>query len=260
MLSAVAIVLIASGIASSEEPGSQAVPAAGPPSPSGDGRRTMGRLPANLGRSLIGVFSRDNLVPVVVGGVAAGGSSFADGRVRDAVAEPGSGFGKALETGGGALWSTVFVTGMFTAGRLTQGRFRAMSYDMLDAVIVNVGCTQLVKVGVGHERPRGQNRKSFPPGHASYAFVLATVAERHYGWKAGVPALALASAMGYSRLVRDEHYLSDVVAGATLGLIIGRTTVRVNSRPLPTTPPRVTWSVAPVLSQQARGLAVRVVF
>ena len=36
----------------------------------GDGRRTMRRLPANLGRGIVGVFHGDNLIPFLVGGSA----------------------------------------------------------------------------------------------------------------------------------------------------------------------------------------------
>ena len=103
-----------------------------------------------------------------------------------------------------------------------------MSYDLMDAFLLNWGYTNVFKYAVGRERPNGQDEKSFPSGHASNAFALAAVVERHYGWKAGLPAYALASLVGVSRLQRNKHYLSDVLGGATLGYIVGRTVVRVN--------------------------------
>jgi hypothetical protein len=235
---------------------------AAPPGASDPGRRTIGRLPVNLGRGLVGAFHRDNLAPLLVGGAASGAVSFADDSVRDAVADPESGFGKALETGGG-VYASVFVVSMFAGGRLAHGqRFRAMTYDLLDAMLVNGAYTQLLKAAVGRERPDGSNDKSFPSGHASNAFALASVAERHYGWKVGAPAYALAAAVGYSRIVRDKHYLSDVVAGASLGYIVGRTVVRVNDRPLATQEgrPGVTWSVTPRLTRHEGGLELRICF
>jgi len=84
----------------------------------------------------------------------------------------------------------------------------------------------VLKLAVGRERPNGQDNKSFPSGHTSNAFAMAAVAERHYGWKLGVPAYVLAGVMGASRLHQDKHWLSDVVAGATLGYIVGRTVVK----------------------------------
>jgi len=225
-----------------------------------DGRRTMGRLPANLGRGFVGVFHKDSLVPFLVGGAATGAASFADDSVRSSVSNPDSGFGKALEVGGG--WPAAAAVGViFVGGRFAHGpRFRAMTYDLANAAIVNFAYTELLKVTVRRERPDGSNNQSFPSGHASDAFTWATVFERHYGWKLGVPAYALAATMGYSRLVRDKHYLSDVVAGATLGYIVGRTVVRVNSKALGPAGGKKTLNVSPIVTRQARGLQLSVAF
>jgi membrane-associated phospholipid phosphatase len=43
-----------------------------------------------------------------------------------------------------------------------------------------------------------------------------------------VPAYLLASGIGLSRVEKNKHYLSDVLAGATLGIVVGRTVTRVN--------------------------------
>ena len=81
-----------------------------------DGRRTLRRLPANLGRTTVGVWNADNLVPFLVGGVAAGSASFLDDDVRNSVDANQLGWGSTFETGGGPIYSTIFVAGMFTAG------------------------------------------------------------------------------------------------------------------------------------------------
>jgi membrane-associated phospholipid phosphatase len=227
----------------------------------GDGRRTIGRLPANLGMGLVGVFHRDNLVPLLVGGAATGASSVFDEDVRDTVTDQFA-WSETFETAGGPLYSAVFVAGMFTAGRFAHGdRFRAMTYDMLDAAVVTAAYGSVLKVAVGRERPNGQDEKSFPSGHTANAFALAAVAERHYGWKVGAPAYALAALMGASRVNEDKHWLSDVVAGATLGYIVGRTVVRVNGRPLEEgVRRRAALSVSPVLARHARGVTLSIVF
>ncbi len=226
-----------------------------------DGRRTIGRLPANLGRSAIGVFHADNLVPFLVGSTGAAAASFADDEVRDSVNSSGSGWGRTFETAGGPVWGSLVVAGMFTAGRLSdRPRFRAMTYDMLDAVIVNFGYWEVIKVAVGRERPNGENNQSFPSGHASNAFTLATVAERHYGWKVGVPAYVLAGVVGASRIQQDKHYVSDVVAGATLGYIVARTVVRVNSRPLEKGARAASLQVSPIVGRRTRGVRLVATF
>jgi membrane-associated phospholipid phosphatase len=87
------------------------------------------------------------------------------------------------------------------------------------------------------------------------------VAERHYGWKIGVPAYLLAGLVGASRLEQDKHYLSDVVAGAALGYVVGRTVVRVNSRSLERVASGgATVSVAPIVTRRARGVQLSVAF
>jgi membrane-associated phospholipid phosphatase len=227
-----------------------------------DGRRTMSRWPANLGRDFVGVFRGDNLIPFLVGGTAAGTASFFDQDVRNSVQGNTLSWSSAAETGAGPIWSSVFVAGMFTAGRLShRARFRVMTYDMLDAAIVNFVYTEMIKVAVGRERPNGQDNKSFPSGHTSNAFALAAVAERHYGWKIGVPAYGLAGLVGASRLNEDKHWLSDVVAGATLGYIVGRTVVRVNGRPLEDGARRgAALSVSPIVARHVQGVMLSVVF
>ncbi len=223
-----------------------------------DGRRTIGRLPANLGRGFVGVFNRDNLVPLLAGGAATAVAFTLDDDVQKEYQQQG--WSDTLEDVGGGVYSAVFVAGMFTAGRFSrETRFRAMTYDLLDAVVVNVTYTGILKLAVERERPNGEDNNSFPSGHTSNAFAMAAVAEGHYGWKVGVPVYAYAGLVGASRVHRNKHYLSDVVVGAALGYIVGRTVVRVNSHPLE--PGRhVSWNLTPLLSRQGRGVQVTVIF
>jgi membrane-associated phospholipid phosphatase len=231
-----------------------------PPAPRDDGRRTIGRLPMNLARGAIGMFHADNAVPFIAGEAATGIATAFDAEAR----HPSSSafdWSSSLETGAGPIYSTIFVAGMFTAGRIAhRPRFRAMTYDMLDAAIVNFAYTEVLKVAVGRARPNGQDNKSFPSGHTSNAFALAAVSERHYGWKVGVPAYLAAGLVGASRVDVDKHWLSDVVAGATLGYLTGRTVVRVNGRPLDRAARGPAWSLSPIVARQAGGLQLGVVF
>jgi membrane-associated phospholipid phosphatase len=89
--------------------------------------------------------------------------------------------------------------------------------------VVTQSLTLGVKLIVRRERPDGSNHASFPSGHSSGAFASATVLQRHYGWKAGVPAYAVAGYIATSRLNEGKHYLSDVVFGAAVGILAGRT-------------------------------------
>lgn len=111
----------------------------------------------------------------------------------------------------------------YAIGRATgNSRVAAIGADLFRAQMVAQAVTQAVKVSVGRTRPDGTPR-SFPSGHASLSFASATVLEQHLGWKAAVPAYAVASYVAVSRIGQRRHYLSDVAFGAALGIMAGRT-------------------------------------
>jgi membrane-associated phospholipid phosphatase len=219
-----------------------------------DGRRTLGALPKNIGRSFVGVFSKNNLAPFLVGIAATGTGSIFDTQAKNFLAGKIEDLGETGSTAGGLTVMAPLTLSLFTVGRFTHdGPFRAFSYDATQAIIVNGIYTEIFKKAVGRTRPDGSNRLSFPSGHASSAFALATVAERHYGWKVGVPSYLAASAIGLSRIERNKHYLSDVLAGATLGIIAGRTVVRTNGEPVGR---HRDFSLTPMTDAQGTGVGV----
>jgi hypothetical protein len=59
---------------------------------------------------------------------------------------------------------------------------------------------------------------SFPSGHTSMAFNVATALTLNYPrWYVYVPAYVWASGVGYSRMYLGVHYPSDVLVGALVG-------------------------------------------
>lgn len=78
--------------------------------------------------------------------------------------------------------------------------------------------TSLLKKNMGNNRPLSYNYDSFPSGHSALAFSSAAFIDTRYGHSVGIPAYLFASYVGYSRVVTDEHYISDVLAGISIGL------------------------------------------
>ncbi|WP_300974570.1 phosphatase PAP2 family protein [Sphingomonas sp. LHG3406-1] len=66
-------------------------------------------------------------------------------------------------------------------------------------------------------RRQDSDYNSFPSGHTAGALAFAMAVGRDYP-AARIPALTLASAASLAQVVRSRHYVSDVVAGAVIGL------------------------------------------
>jgi PAP2 superfamily len=104
-----------------------------------------------------------------------------------------------------------------------------MGLDLLRAQIVSQTFVQAIKYSVRRDRPTGECC-SFPSGHATTAFAVAAVVERHFGYRMSVPAMAIATYVATSRLHDNRHFLSDVVFGSALGTATGWTVVGRHGR------------------------------
>lgn len=85
------------------------------------------------------------------------------------------------------------------------------------SILVGSGITYGLKRIIPSERPDGSDSRSFPSGHATTAFAAAATLDNRYGWKVGIPAFAVATFVGASRLTARKHRWYDVVAGAAIG-------------------------------------------
>lgn len=97
--------------------------------------------------------------------------------------------------------------------------------------LVVLALTEGIKLAVDRPRPyikypldvhpydNSETGLSFPSAHTSVAFNAATtLAMRFNKWYITVPAFAWAGCVGYSRMYLGEHYPSDVIAGAAIGV------------------------------------------
>ena len=206
-------------------------------SPSTDGRRSSGRFLSNFGRNTVGVFSLDNLKPFLAGAAATGVATVFDDKVQRYFGETrrAKWLGDAVDVEGQPYVIVPMAAILFGAGRLSSHeheRFRDTTYDIAQATLVEAVYSTTLKYATQRLRPDGSDHLSFPSGHTSNAFAWATVAARHYGPKVGVPAYVFATLVGVGRMEKNVHYLSDVVAGATLGYLVGRTVTRRDAEPL----------------------------
>jgi membrane-associated phospholipid phosphatase len=116
-------------------------------------------------------------------------------------------------------------------------------FDSVMASILASGIiTPTLKFVVGRERPRDSTSdtvfhpfngsdNSFPSGHATQAFAVASVISAHSDqvW-VSVTAYTLAGLVGFARIYHNAHWTSDVTAGALIGTFVGRGVVAINNR------------------------------
>jgi len=123
---------------------------------------------------------------------------------------------------------------------LHDPRAKSVALDGISASIIASGLiVQPLKYVIGRSRPNKDQgaydfhpfsgSASFPSGHATQAFAVATVIAEHYDslWIT-LTAYGLASTVGYARLNNDEHWTSSVLAGAAIGTFVGRVVVHFN--------------------------------
>lgn len=157
--------------------------------------------------------------------------------------EIGDSLGAGQEYGNASMQFPLAV-GWWAIGHMAGSRRAAdAGRDLLRAQINAASFTYVIKYAVGRTRPNGDPR-SFPSGHASATFATATVLQRHYGWKLGLPFYALGVYTAASRIHDKKHWLSDTVMGATIGVAAGRAvTFHLYQRPVHVVPAKVAGGV-----------------
>ena len=168
--------------------------------------------------------TKENLIILGVGGFAARMARSADSGVTGTMSGSSS-LGSAFspgETIGSAAAQMAGAIAVQVVGRASgHARVAAVGSDLVRAQIVSQLVTQGIKFTVRRTRPDG-TQYSFPSGHTATSFATATVLQRHFGWKVGVPAYAMATYVAASRVQAKRHFLSDVTMGAAIGIVGGR--------------------------------------
>lgn len=175
-----------------------------------------------------------------------GAAALLDRWVRDAEERDHNHFADQVATGfeplgiGGAwaIVGTFYLRGLLG----DDAKARSVGEDGLIASLIADGIlTPALKSVTGRNRPHDSTRtfdfrafggkSSFPSGHATEAFAVASVIAAHYdsGWVKGV-AYGSAVLVGFARIHHQDHFFSDVAGGALLGTAVGRAVVHRNAR------------------------------
>jgi len=197
---------------------------------SSDPDTSVAHFPVKFVDDLSNLFVPENIAPFAVGTAGTvldwtllDGQNSLAGDLRNWNTQPlfdfGTFYGEGWVEGFGSLgcWSV----GAFTNDLRVQEFGRDAFQSLVEATIVVTG----LKYAVGRERPDGSNNLSFPSGHTIVAFSFAPVVQKYWGWEAGAAAYLIGTVTALSRVEGYHHYLSDTIAGAAMGIIIGNSVV-----------------------------------
>jgi membrane-associated phospholipid phosphatase len=132
------------------------------------------------------------------------------------------------------------VYGLNWAGVNGKNTFTDRSLLYLSSLTLSIAVSTLIKHTAGVARPDGSDTKSMPSNHAVLAFASATFLHEEYKHRSlwyGIAGYSIATATGVLRMLNNEHWMSDVLVGAGLGILMTKT---------------VYW-VCPLLTDRLRG-------
>ncbi|MDQ3951271.1 MAG: phosphatase PAP2 family protein, partial [Gemmatimonadota bacterium] len=144
---------------------------------------------------------------------------------------------------------------LYGIGRLSHSPTLAdISFHMTEAVVIASVVSQVIRLPLGRERPivksnlgsdpfvfrpfRGWNNRdyrAFPSIHSASGFAAAAVLSGEVAkrwpdarWYVSPLLYGLAATPGLSRMYMNQHWASDVLMGAFIGVVAGQKVVRYN--------------------------------
>lgn len=179
---------------------------------------------------------------------------------------------KAVQNLGDAP-SVLIAGGTYLAGvAFKDPEIRATGIDTM----ATMGLAQLLitiplKIATGRSRPSEgmgthdfhpfHGGQSFPSGHTTQAFALASVISEHAD-RTWVSCLSygLASLVGLARVEQRQHFMSDVVAGGLIGTFVGKTVVSYNQSLRAGAGSKVAMTFAPTVQPGGYGFSLAMKF
>lgn len=168
-----------------------------------------------------------------------------DAAIRDFVQQHRTRFGDKFFRYGFEHWGSGYYTvpllgGLYVGGRLLKdNRLSATALTAGKAAAVSAVFVNVVKQVAHRHRPYqdtpadaanwdgpfgNSHHASFPSGHSTLAFSVASVLASEYSERVWVPVVAysLAAGTAISRVYHDKHWASDVLIGSAFGWATGR--------------------------------------
>ena len=121
------------------------------------------------------------------------------------------GHGATLAAGTAGLWTM----GHLTGNPNTVGA----ASDLAKGLVLDAALVYALKAGL--DRTGNGQGYSSASAHTASAFTVAPILTSRFGWKVGVPAYGLAAVTAFGRIEDNKQFPSGVIAGATLGFIVG---------------------------------------
>jgi membrane-associated phospholipid phosphatase len=186
-----------------------------------------------------------------------------DRSIAETVADPKGRFQRSRVLGAGAdnfnyvneQSLTIGALALYGIGRLSRSRTLAdVSFHTAEAVVVASVVSQAIRLPLGRERPivesnrgsdpfvfrpfKGWNNRdyrAFPSIHSASGFAAAAVVSGEAAkrwpnarWYVSPLAYGLAATPGLARMYMNQHWATDVVMGAFIGVVAGQKIVRYN--------------------------------
>ncbi|HLD93195.1 MAG TPA: phosphatase PAP2 family protein [Anaerolineales bacterium] len=133
--------------------------------------------------------------------------------------------------------SWFWLLGLLLLTGLGAEPWRQFAILLISGILLTAAVVLLLKFSVRRQRPEGEwgqiyrraDPHSFPSGHAARALMLAVVALAlaPAAW-AGWLLIIWAPLVGLARVATGLHYVSDVLAGWILGLIMGLAMIQLS--------------------------------
>jgi hypothetical protein len=209
------------------------------------------------------IFSKDNVPLALIGAGLTGLALAEDQRVKKYFQDrkPLEHSYKAGDTIGSGYPEIGLGFALLGTGELIEDKKLADTGAVsLEASLLDGIATEALKLTARRRRPNNGNLNSFPSGHASITATFAASVSEMYDWdlRLAVPLYAATAFVGASRIQANQHFLSDVVAGITVGTLVGTSVAKYHKEKDAGGLQNI--SVSPVFDNDLRGWVVTLKF